>query len=33
MSTIADQPRVLCKALEFLLDRINILRIDAANAR
>jgi hypothetical protein len=29
----SDRPRVLCKALEFMLDRINILRIDAANAR
>ena len=29
----ADRPRVLCKALEFLLDRVNMLRIDAANAR
>jgi hypothetical protein len=28
-----DRPRVLCKALEFLLDRVNALRIDAANAR
>ena len=28
-----DKPRILCKALEFLLDRVNVLRIDAANAR
>lgn len=28
-----DQPRVLCNALEFLLDCINLLRIDSANAR
>jgi hypothetical protein len=27
------QPRALCKALEFLLDRVNVMRIDAANAR
>lgn len=26
-------PRVFCKALEFLLDRVNAMRIDAANAR
>ncbi len=29
----ADRPRVMCKALEFMLDRINVMRIDAANAR
>ena len=29
----ADRPRVLCKALEFLLDRVNAMRVDAANAR
>ncbi len=28
-----DLPRTLCKAIEFLLDRINMLRIDAANSR
>jgi hypothetical protein len=28
-----DQPRALCKALEFLLDRVNTMRIDAANLR
>lgn len=28
-----DQPRVLCGALEFLLDRVNAMRIDAANSR
>ena len=26
-------PRTFCKALEFLLDRVNAMRIDAANAR
>jgi T-complex protein 11 len=29
----AEQPRAFCKALEFLLDRVNAMRIDAANAR
>ena len=29
----ADRPRVMCKALEFMLDRVNVMRIDAANAR
>ena len=33
METTDNQPRALCKALEFLLDRVNIMRIDAANAR
>ncbi len=28
-----DRPRVMCKALEFLLDRVNAMRVDAANAR
>ena len=28
-----EQPRAFCKALEFLLDRVNAMRIDAANAR
>jgi hypothetical protein len=28
-----DQPRALCKSLEFLLDRVNAMRVDAANAR
>ena len=28
-----EQPGVLCKALEFLLSRVNVLRMDAANAR
>ena len=28
-----EQPRVFCNALEFLLDRVNAMRIDAANAR
>jgi hypothetical protein len=23
----------MCKALEFMLDRVNVMRIDAANAR
>ena len=30
---IVDRPRVMCKALEFLLDRVNAMRIDAANSR
>jgi len=28
-----ERPRVFCKSLEFLLDRVNAMRIDAANAR
>jgi hypothetical protein len=32
-ATGEDQPRSFCKALEFLLDRVNAMRIDAANAR
>ena len=28
-----DQPRAFCSALEFLLDRVNAMRIDAANLR
>ena len=28
-----EQPRAFCNALEFLLDRLNAMRIDAANAR
>jgi hypothetical protein len=28
-----DQPRAFCGALEFLLDRTSVLRIDSANAR
>jgi hypothetical protein len=32
-STSEEQPRAFCKALEFLLDRVNAMRIDAANAR
>jgi hypothetical protein len=28
-----DQDRIFCGALEFLLDLVNILRIDAANTR
>ena len=27
-----EQPRSFCKALEFLLDRVNAMRIDTANA-
>ena len=27
------RPRALCVALEFLLDRVNAMRVDAANAR
>lgn len=30
---VAEQPRSFCQALEFLLDRVNAMRIDAANAR
>jgi hypothetical protein len=29
----AKKPRAFCKGLEFLLDRVNAMRIDAANAR
>lgn len=32
MATSEDQPRVFCKALEFLLERVNAIRIDSANA-
>jgi hypothetical protein len=32
-ATADEQPRAFCKALEFLLDRVNAMRIDAANAR
>ena len=28
-----EHPEVLCKSLEFLLDRLNVVRIDTANAR
>jgi hypothetical protein len=28
-----ERPRVFCKSLEFMLDRVNAMRIDAANAR
>jgi hypothetical protein len=28
-----DQPMAFCKAIEFLIERVNIMRIDAANAR
>jgi len=30
---MADKPTALCRDLEFLLNRVNALRIDAANAR
>lgn len=30
---LEEQPRAFCKALEYLLDRVNAMRIDAANAR
>jgi hypothetical protein len=30
---MADHARLFCNALEFLLDQVSILRIDAANAR
>ena len=33
MLAATDRPRALCKALEFMLDRINLMRIDAANSR
>ena len=32
-ATASDQPRAFCKALEFLHERLNAMRIDAANAR
>ena len=32
-ATALDQPRVFCKALEFLMERLNAMRIDAANER
>jgi hypothetical protein len=32
-ATMEEHPRAFCKALEFLLDRVNAMRIDAANAR
>ncbi len=32
-SDISARPRIFCKALEFLLDRVNLIRIDNANAR
>jgi hypothetical protein len=28
-----EQPRAFCKALEFLLNRVNVMRVDACNAR
>ena len=28
-----EYPVILCKCLEFLLDRVNVMRIDAANTR
>ena len=30
---LEDQPHAMCSALKFLLDRINAMRIDAANSR
>ena len=33
MEETDDEPRAFCCALEFLLDRVNAMRIDAANAR
>ena len=33
MCTTNEPARAFCKALEFLLDRVNAMRIDAANAR
>ena len=33
MATCADAPKAFCDALEFLLDRVNVMRIDAANLR
>ena len=32
-ATALDQPRVFCKALEFLMERLNAMRVDAANER
>ena len=32
-ATSEEQARAFCNALEFLLDRVNAMRIDAANAR
>ena len=32
-ATADAKPRAFCKALEFLLDRVNAVRIDAANGR
>jgi hypothetical protein len=32
-SSPEDQPRAFCKALEFLLGRLNVMRVDAANTR
>ena len=32
-ATTDEHPRAFCQALEFLLDRLNVMRIDAANAR
>ena len=29
----SDQPKALCDAIRFLLNRVNTMRIDAANAR
>jgi hypothetical protein len=32
-SSTENQPLAFCKALEYLLDRVNAMRIDAANSR
>jgi hypothetical protein len=32
-TTVENVPHVFCRSLEFLLERVNIMRIDAANAR
>ena len=32
-ATAEERPRAFCKALEFLLERLNAMRIDTANAR
>ncbi len=32
-SDVLVRPQMFCKALEFALDRVNLIRIDSANAR
>ena len=32
-ATASDQPHAFCKALEFLHERLNAMRINTANAR